>query len=41
MFQSFKICHVRREFNSDADAQANLAIDLPIGEICEEPGELN
>nr|XP_029119109.1 uncharacterized protein LOC105057868 isoform X2 [Elaeis guineensis] len=40
MFLSFKIGHVRREFNSDADAQANLAIDLPLGKVCEEPGEL-
>ncbi|XP_010943490.1 uncharacterized protein [Elaeis guineensis] len=40
MFLSFKISHVKREFNSDADAQANLAVDLPIGKVCEEPGEL-
>ncbi|XP_038981198.1 uncharacterized protein LOC103723714 isoform X2 [Phoenix dactylifera] len=40
MFLSFKISHVRREFNSDADAQANLAVDLPVGKVCDEPGEL-
>ncbi|KAJ6825123.1 uncharacterized protein M6B38_299185 [Iris pallida] len=38
-FLSFKISHVLREFNSDADAQANLAINLPAGEVYEECGE--
>ncbi|WOL11605.1 hypothetical protein Cni_G20369 [Canna indica] len=37
-FSSFHIKHVRREFNSDADAQANLAVDLAIGEVKEESG---
>ncbi|KAJ3693121.1 hypothetical protein LUZ60_012216 [Juncus effusus] len=32
-FDSFEISHVRREFNSDADVQANLGADLPDGEI--------
>ncbi|XP_026659121.1 uncharacterized protein LOC103703834 isoform X2 [Phoenix dactylifera] len=40
MFLSFKIGHVKREFNSDADTQAKLAADLPIGKVCEDPGEL-
>ncbi|KAJ6800338.1 uncharacterized protein M6B38_203390 [Iris pallida] len=35
MFLSFKISHVLREFNSDADAQANLAVNLPAGEVYE------
>ncbi|XP_020082707.1 uncharacterized protein LOC109706335 isoform X1 [Ananas comosus] len=38
MFLSFEIRHVKREFNADADAQANLAVDLPTGEIHEESG---
>ncbi|KMZ59934.1 Ribonuclease HI [Zostera marina] len=40
-FLSFKICHVRREFNSDADAQANFGIALPCGEVYEEYANLN
>lgn len=40
-FLSFKICHVRREFNSDADAQANFGIALPCGEVYEEYADLN
>ncbi|WOL06190.1 hypothetical protein Cni_G14922 [Canna indica] len=38
-FSSFKIVHVKRELNSDADAQANLAINLHVGEVQEEVGE--
>lgn len=38
-FLSFQISHVRREFNSLADAQANQAINLPAGQIYEERGE--
>lgn len=37
-FLSFQISHVKREFNSHADAQANLAINLPAGQIYEEQG---
>ncbi|KAJ6850099.1 uncharacterized protein M6B38_265835 [Iris pallida] len=40
MFLSFKISHVLREFNSDADAQANLAINLSAGQVYEEGGEI-
>ncbi|CAL9170470.1 unnamed protein product [Musa hybrid cultivar] len=36
LFLSFHVNHVKREFNSDADAQANLAVDLPTGEVTEE-----
>ncbi|KAL5740190.1 hypothetical protein ACOSP7_029066 [Xanthoceras sorbifolium] len=32
-FQSFEMEHIRREFNSAADAQANLAIHLSDGEV--------
>ncbi|KAJ3690021.1 hypothetical protein LUZ61_019185 [Rhynchospora tenuis] len=32
-FNYFNIQHVRREFNSDADHQANLAIDLRDGQV--------
>ncbi|XP_078427695.1 uncharacterized protein LOC144700152 isoform X2 [Wolffia australiana] len=32
-FDSCMICHVEREFNSDADREANLAIHLAIGEV--------
>lgn len=35
-FVSFKIEHVLRDFNSEADAQANLAINLKDGEVREE-----
>ncbi|RWR81499.1 hypothetical protein CKAN_01018500 [Cinnamomum micranthum f. kanehirae] len=38
-FLSFQICHVAREFNSAADAQANLAVSLGNGEVsmdCDE-----
>ncbi|KAJ3682442.1 hypothetical protein LUZ60_015015 [Juncus effusus] len=38
-FQSFKIQHVRREFNSDADHQANLAVELHEGQISEDHGD--
>ncbi|XP_056682691.1 uncharacterized protein [Spinacia oleracea] len=34
-FASFKISHVLREFNSDADAQANFAVSLADGEVQE------
>ncbi|KAK1308328.1 hypothetical protein QJS10_CPA09g01899 [Acorus calamus] len=36
-FSSFRIKHVLREFNSEADKQANQAIDLPDGEVREVP----
>ncbi|XP_073012687.1 uncharacterized protein [Typha latifolia] len=39
MFLSFEINHVKREFNADADAQANIGVELPTGEIQEESGE--
>ncbi|XP_011085803.2 uncharacterized protein LOC105167697 isoform X1 [Sesamum indicum] len=32
-FLSFQICHVEREYNTEADAQANLGIHLKNGEI--------
>ncbi|XP_039134963.1 uncharacterized protein Mb2253c-like isoform X2 [Dioscorea cayenensis subsp. rotundata] len=35
-FISFQINHVLREFNSDADAEANKAVHLPAGEIRED-----
>ncbi|XP_019164754.1 PREDICTED: uncharacterized protein LOC109160946 isoform X2 [Ipomoea nil] len=35
-FISFRIIHVLRESNSDADAQANMGVDLPDGQIQEE-----
>ncbi|CAL0312960.1 unnamed protein product [Lupinus luteus] len=35
-FLSFQINHVLRNFNSDADAQANLAINLADGQVQEE-----
>ncbi|XP_014508246.1 uncharacterized protein LOC106767806 [Vigna radiata var. radiata] len=35
-FLSFKISHVAREYNSEADAQANLAINLKDGEVQED-----
>ncbi|KDP21304.1 hypothetical protein JCGZ_21775 [Jatropha curcas] len=35
-FISFEISHVLREFNSEADAQANLAITLADGQVQEE-----
>ncbi|XP_052312333.1 uncharacterized protein LOC7462616 isoform X3 [Populus trichocarpa] len=35
-FLSFHISHVLREFNSEADAQANLAVHLADGEVQEE-----
>ncbi|KAK3122457.1 hypothetical protein QOZ80_8BG0669820 [Eleusine coracana subsp. coracana] len=36
MFLSFQISHVLREFNSGADAQANFAVELPVGEVQEQ-----
>ncbi|KAF3328152.1 putative RNase [Carex littledalei] len=38
-FTYFNIQHVRREFNSDADHQANLAIDLRDGQVSEVLGD--
>ncbi|XP_058112160.1 uncharacterized protein LOC131255456 isoform X5 [Magnolia sinica] len=35
-FLSFKISHIDREFNSEADAQANLAVHLGTGEVSED-----
>lgn len=35
-FLSFRIIHVLRESNSDADAQANIAVELADGQIQEE-----
>ncbi|XP_051222535.1 uncharacterized protein [Lolium perenne] len=35
-FVQIQINHVLREFNSDADAQANLAVELPVGGIQEQ-----
>ncbi|KAJ9683489.1 hypothetical protein PVL29_019178 [Vitis rotundifolia] len=35
-FSSFQIEHVLREFNSEADAQANLAVNLMDGQVQEE-----
>ncbi|CAO2177420.1 unnamed protein product [Urochloa humidicola] len=35
-FQLFQIRHVLREFNSAADAQANFAVELPVGEVQEQ-----
>ncbi|KAL8471428.1 hypothetical protein ACS0TY_028907 [Phlomoides rotata] len=32
-FQSFQICHIEREYNTEADAQANLGVHLAEGEI--------
>lgn len=41
MFLSFNIIHVRREFNAFADNLANLAVSLPVGEVCEDCGPLS
>ncbi|KAK8965100.1 putative ribonuclease H protein [Platanthera guangdongensis] len=41
MFLSFNITHVRREFNAFADNLANLAVSLPVGEVCEDCGPLS
>ncbi|KAJ1693939.1 hypothetical protein LUZ63_010637 [Rhynchospora breviuscula] len=38
-FNYFNIQHVRREFNSDADHQANLALDLRDGQVTEVRGD--
>ncbi|XP_071713059.1 uncharacterized protein [Rutidosis leptorrhynchoides] len=35
-FWSYQICHVEREYNSEADAQANLGVRLQNGEVREE-----
>ncbi|WOH16509.1 hypothetical protein DCAR_0936064 [Daucus carota subsp. sativus] len=38
-FLSFEITHVLRDLNSEADAQANLAVSLADGQVQEDPGE--
>ncbi|XP_022887585.1 uncharacterized protein LOC111403348 isoform X1 [Olea europaea var. sylvestris] len=38
-FLSFQIVHVLRDLNSEADAQANLAVDLAEGQVEEETDE--
>lgn len=38
-FLSFEITHVLRDLNSDADAQANLAVSLADGQVQEESGK--
>ncbi|XP_008676863.1 putative rnase H family protein isoform X2 [Zea mays] len=35
-FHLFQIRHVLREYNSAADAQANFAVELPVGEVQEQ-----
>lgn len=35
-FRSFEISHIRREYNSEADAQANLAVELADGQVQED-----
>lgn len=35
-FASFQICHIEREFNTEADAQANMGVNLQNGEVQEE-----
>ncbi|GFP80069.1 uncharacterized protein mb2253c [Phtheirospermum japonicum] len=35
-FVSFQIMHILRDLNSEADAQANLAVELPEGQVQEE-----
>ncbi|RLM62083.1 uncharacterized protein LOC112897311 isoform X2 [Panicum hallii] len=35
-FQLFQIRHVLRDYNSAADAQANFAVELPVGEVQEQ-----
>lgn len=39
MFLSFNISHVLREFNAGADNEANLAVNLQVGEVYEEAAE--
>ncbi|KAL3654120.1 hypothetical protein CASFOL_003801 [Castilleja foliolosa] len=36
MFSSFQIIHILRDMNSEADAQANFAVDLAVGHVEEE-----
>uniref|UniRef100_A0ACD5VEP2 Uncharacterized protein n=1 Tax=Avena sativa TaxID=4498 RepID=A0ACD5VEP2_AVESA len=36
-FHQIQFNHVLREFNADADAQANFAVELPVGGIEEQP----
>ncbi|KAL2484557.1 RNase H family protein [Abeliophyllum distichum] len=38
-FLSFQIVHILRDLNSEADAQANLAVDLAEGQVQEEIDE--
>lgn len=40
-FLAFQISHVKRELNSQADAQANLAVNLQAGQIHEERCDSN
>ncbi|CAI9092843.1 OLC1v1028185C2 [Oldenlandia corymbosa var. corymbosa] len=35
-FSSFQVIHVLRDLNSEADQQANLAVDLAVGQVQEE-----
>ncbi|VAI20971.1 uncharacterized protein LOC119297892 [Triticum dicoccoides] len=35
-FLQFQINHALRKFNADADAQANFAVELPVGEVQEQ-----
>ncbi|WVZ59184.1 LOW QUALITY PROTEIN: hypothetical protein U9M48_009371 [Paspalum notatum var. saurae] len=39
-FYSFEISHVRREWNAEADRQANIGITLTSGTVSEERGDL-
>jgi len=38
-FISFEVNHVRREWNADADRQANIGLTLAIGVVSEERGD--
>jgi len=38
-FLSFEITHVRREWNAEADRQANIGITLGSGAVSEERGD--
>lgn len=35
-FLTFQLNHVLREFNADADVEANFAVELPVGEVQEQ-----
>ncbi|XP_066386415.1 uncharacterized protein [Miscanthus floridulus] len=39
-FHSFEIIHVRREWNAEADRQANIGITLASGAVSEERGDI-